>query len=255
MGLLGEVVASLGLHDALERLDEVLQVLGAELGICLHATLLTQLLERVLEEVAGDVEHDLAEHLDEAAVRVVGEALVVGLLRQPADGRVVEPEVEDRVHHPGHRERRTGAHGHEERVGVVAEALAHLLLERRERLGDLVHQAVGQHVVGVHVRVAGLGGDREAGRDRQAELGHLGEVGALAAEQELLLLRALFEGVDVLHDRSPDTWMKPETTDRRRRPTKRFMNNSRQVGAINRRRRSSRRSDRADPGGWRSAAT
>ena len=34
--------------------------------------------ELVLEEVAVDAEHDLAEHLDEAAVGVLGEALVAG---------------------------------------------------------------------------------------------------------------------------------------------------------------------------------
>ena len=40
--------------------------------------------------------------------------------------------------------------------------------------------------------------DREAGRDGQAEVGHLGEVRALAAEQVLQVLVALGEVVDVL---------------------------------------------------------
>ncbi len=147
----------------------------------------------------GHVEHDLAEHLHEAAVRVEREALVLRLLRQPVHRRVVHPEVEDRVHHPGHRERRAGAHGDEQRVALVAELLAHLGLERLERRRDLVHQALGQPVAAGHVGVAGLGGDREPGRYRQAELGHLGEVRSLASEQVLLLLRALLEGVHILH--------------------------------------------------------
>ena len=45
---------------------------------------------------------------------------------------------------------------------------------------------------------AGLGGDREPGRDVQAHVGHLGEVGALAAEQVLHVPVALGEVVDVL---------------------------------------------------------
>ena len=69
----------------------------------------------------------------------------------------------------------------------------------RGRLGDLVHQPVGQRVACGHVRLARLGRDREARRDREAELRHLGEVRALAAEQELLLLAAFLEGVHVLH--------------------------------------------------------
>ena len=45
---------------------------------------------------------------------------------------------------------------------------------------------------------AGLGGDGESRRDRQAQLGHLGEVRALAAEQILLILVALGEVENVL---------------------------------------------------------
>ena len=60
------------------------------------------------------------------------------------------------------------------------------------------------------VRPAGLGGDREARRDRQPELRHLGEVGALAAQQVLLVLVAFGEVVDVLRwHRNPFTAPRP----------------------------------------------
>ena len=88
----------------------------------------TRSCKRLLEHVAGDVEHDLAEHLHEPAVRVVREALVARLLGEALHRVVVEPEVEDGVHHPGHRERRARTHRHEQRIDGVAEALAHLLL-------------------------------------------------------------------------------------------------------------------------------
>jgi hypothetical protein len=54
-----------------------------------------------------------------------------------------------------------------------------------------------------HVDLAGLGGDREAGRHREPEVGHLGQVRSLAAEEELLVPVALLEGVDVLHSDLP----------------------------------------------------
>ena len=193
-----EVDAGLLAHDALEAVDEPGEVVGAELGLDREALRLDEVVQRLLEQVAGHVEHDLAEHLHEAAVRVVREPLVVRLLREPLHGVVVEAEVEDRVHHPGHRERRTRAHRHEQRIGSLAELLAHLRLERVPGGGDFVHQAGRQRVAAGHVRVAGLGRDREPGRNGQAEVGHLGEVRALAAEQELLLLAALFEREDVL---------------------------------------------------------
>ena len=53
----------------------------------------------------------------------------------------------------------------------------------------------------LQVVAAGVGGDREAGRDGQAQVGHLGEVRALAAEQVLLVLAALAEVVDPLRRR------------------------------------------------------
>src|SRR5262249_17271933 len=69
----------------------------------------------------------------------------------------------------------------------------------------LVHLALQLGRVSVVVGVvvgADLGGEGEAGRDGQADVGHLGEVGALAAE-EFLHVRAAFrlaaaEEVDVL---------------------------------------------------------
>ena len=126
--VLREVDASVGLHDALERLDETGEVFGGELRVGLHAALVTQRGERMLEALGVDVEHDLAEHLHEPAVRVVGEPLVLRLLGEALHRRVVEPEVEDGVHHPRHRERCTRAHRHQQRVGFVTERLAHLRL-------------------------------------------------------------------------------------------------------------------------------
>ena len=49
-------------------------------------------------------------------------------------------------------------------------------------VSHLGREAVRQ-LAGGHVGAAGVGRDREAGRDRQAELGHLREADALAAEE------------------------------------------------------------------------
>jgi hypothetical protein len=130
--------------------------------------------ERILEQVAVDPVHDLAVHLDQAAVRVAREARVAGSLGEPARGVVVEPEVEDRVHHPRHRDRRSRSDRDEEGVGRVAEALPGLVLQRAEVLLDLRLEPVGELAAGLHVRATGVRGDREPGRDRRTELRHLG---------------------------------------------------------------------------------
>ncbi len=64
---------------------------------------------------------------------------------------------------------------------------ADALLRRLERGFDLGLQ-IGRIGLAVGVEVgADLGGDGEAGRHRQAEIAHLGQVGALAAEEVLHL--------------------------------------------------------------------
>jgi hypothetical protein len=146
--------------------------------------------------MAVDTAHHLSVHLDQPPVRVVREARVAGPLGEPADGLVVQAEVEDRVHHPGHRDRGARAHGDEERVGRVAEAPAGLLLERAQMLVDLGLEPVGQLAAGLHVRAAGVGRDREPARNRHSELRHLGQADALAAEQLTAPVGGLVEVVD-----------------------------------------------------------
>src|SRR5262249_29480282 len=72
-------------------------------------------------------------------------------------------------------------------------------------------------VVGV-VPVANFGGEREAGRDGQADVGHLGEVGALAAEEVLqggvTFGLAAAEEVDVLRHSCAFLWLGPRRSGR-----------------------------------------
>ncbi len=156
-----------------------------------------------LEALAGDVEHDVAVHLHEAPVGVPGEALVARARRQTLHRLVVEPEVEDGVEHARHRLARTGAHRDEQRVLGIAQPLAGVLLQARQRLGDLLGEAVRQVAIGAHVGDAGLGRDREARRDAVGAQHprHLGHVGALAAEQVAHVPRPLGEVVDPLRRR------------------------------------------------------
>ena len=115
--VLRERAAGLLPVDPLEGLDQLGQVLGVEVDVLRCAALRLQLRQRVLEEVRRRCSSTTsAVHLDQAAVRVVGEARVAGALGEPADGVVVQAEVEDRVHHPGHRDRGAGADGDEQRV-------------------------------------------------------------------------------------------------------------------------------------------
>jgi hypothetical protein len=91
---------------------------------------------------------------------------------------VVEPEVEDRVEHAGHRVARARAHGYEQRICRIAEPLAGTRLEPREGIRHLAGQVVGLGLPAAHVRDARLGGNGEARRDavRAEHARHLGDV-------------------------------------------------------------------------------
>ena len=180
----GEVAPALLAHVRLEASDHRLHLLDREVDVPLDAAAVPVLLEDLLEALAGQVEDYAAVHLHEPAVRVPGELRIAALPGQPLDRDVVEPEVEDRLHHPGHRHRGARAHAHQERVVAVAEVLAGRGLHPVERVLDLHLQAAGE-VMAFEVAEAETAGDGEAGRDGDADGGHLGEAGALAAEDVL----------------------------------------------------------------------
>lgn len=138
-------------------------MLRFELLVGLDARRFLARLQQALEAPAVDAEHDLAEHGDEAAVAVEGEALVAGGGGQPFRRLVVEPEVEDRIHHARHRHRRSRAHRDEQRVGAVAQPLAAALLQHRQRLADLRPERLLQHAAGAAVIPACFRRDGEAG--------------------------------------------------------------------------------------------
>ena len=200
--VLREVLAGLFLDDALEGVDEALEVLGGQLGIAGDAALGLEGVEGVGEEVAVDVEDGLAEHLDEAAVGVPREALVTANGREAEDRLIVEADVQDGFHHAGHGELGAASHGDEERVGGIAEVAAHLVFDAAQGGGDLGGKRLGNRRL-LEVCAARLGGDREAGGNGQAELRHLGKVGSLSSEQVLHGLVTLGEVVHILDHRGP----------------------------------------------------
>ena len=49
-----------------------------------------------------DTKNYVAVHVDESAITIESEGTTSGDIRQPLNGFVVEPEVQDSVHHPWH---------------------------------------------------------------------------------------------------------------------------------------------------------
>jgi len=90
--------------------------------------------------------------------------------------------MKHRVHHAGHRNPGPGADGKQQGIVRVAEPAAHHFFDLGHGGLQLLLESGRKLVVMLVIVNAGLGADGEAGRHRDADVGHLGQVGALAAE-------------------------------------------------------------------------
>ncbi len=183
MRVLRERRSVLLLEPLLVAADQIDPVIGREIGVERVAIPVLVVVEDLLEVIVTEAEHDVGIHRDEAAIGIVRETLVAGVLRQRLDRRVVEAEIEHGVHHPRHGRARPRAHRHQQRIVAVAEGLAGDAADLGERGADLFLQVLGVGVAVLVIVRADRGRDGEAGRHRQAEIGHLGKARALASEE------------------------------------------------------------------------
>ena len=166
--------------------------------IALDAEFTFALLDQFVEVLFFDTQHDFSEHHNKTPIGVPSEAFVARELCEPDDGSVVETQVEDRIHHPRHRDARTAAHRNEQRIGGVAESFSGALFEFAHRALDLRIEAAWIFAaVPVEIQ-ARRGRNDEALRYRKPGARHLGKAGAFAAEEVDHRPVALVKKVDVL---------------------------------------------------------
>ena len=198
LGVLGEVLTLFVLIELLEAGDQLLHILGVQVHVVLNALLLLQLVDDLLEALLGKLHHYVGEHLDEAAIAVVSKTGVIGLLGKTLYGFIVQAEVQDGIHHAGHGGTGAGTDGNQQGAFHIAELLADLLFQLLQIHKDIGHDIlVDLAAVGV-VLGAGLGGDGKAGGHGHTGVGHLGQIGALTAQQLTHVLVALFKHIEVL---------------------------------------------------------
>ena len=181
--ILREISAGFARHRILVAADQIDPVVAGEVGVERIALAVLEGIENVLEVMMLEAEHHIGIHRDEAAVAVIGKAAIARHFGQRLDRPVVEAEIEHGIHHAGHRGAAAGTHRNQQRIFGVAEGLAGQPADMLQRLFDLRLQLLR---IGFVVRVeisADRGRNGEAGRHRQAQIGHLGEIGALAAQQ------------------------------------------------------------------------
>ncbi len=116
--IVGEVFAGAFFDGGLEENDEFFEFVNAKVLVKFHAAFGFNFFDNFFERVdVGFVnglhfEHHVAVHLYEAAIGVVNEVGVVGFLHHTFGNFVVQTEVEDSVHHTGHRSAGSGTNRH-----------------------------------------------------------------------------------------------------------------------------------------------
>jgi len=181
--LLRKLLAGLLLHQLLVFDDDLFQRLGAQLVVELEALALLDAVENLGKFGLVNIQNDVAEHLDKAAVGVIGKAGIVAEFGQSLDRMVVEAQVQDGIHHAGHGELCARAHRNQQRIIARAEFLP---LQRLKPLQGSVHFGIDLGIDGTaHILAASLGLNGKARRNRQAGIGHLRQSGAFASQRVL----------------------------------------------------------------------
>ena len=178
-----EITAQLAGSSGLVLTHNADPVIRAQLGVEGVVIIVLEAVENVLEDGVIHAQDNVGIHLDEAAITVIGEAAIARELGQPLGGFVIQTQIEHRIHHARHRGAGARPDRNQKRIGGIAKRLADRLFQPGERRLDLATQRIRIGLVIVIESRADLRGQGETRRDRQAQLGHLGEVGALAAQQ------------------------------------------------------------------------
>ncbi|OQB58321.1 MAG: hypothetical protein BWX98_00743 [Candidatus Aminicenantes bacterium ADurb.Bin147] len=190
-GILGEFETGVFQNRGLEPDTQVLQVVGRQVHVGCQAALRLLFLDDLLEGVdvllpdGLEPQDDVSIHLDEAAVAVVGEPGIAGLGDEGRDRLLVQPQVEDGVHHSRHRGPGPRADGNEEGILGIPEGLTGRFFQLLEVFIDLGPD-IGRNPFAVLIEeIADFRRNGEARRNGQAQPGHLGQVSPLAAEDVL----------------------------------------------------------------------
>src|SRR5947209_14933668 len=92
------------LHHLLILGDNFLKIGCSEVSIKLYALFFLLAVKDFFKSVLGNLKDNASKHLDQAPIGVIGKTVIAYLLRQDLHALIIQAEVEDGVHHAGHRE-------------------------------------------------------------------------------------------------------------------------------------------------------
>ena len=96
-------------HEIKVLLADILECLHVEVRIINRSCLLFDPVQNLIKALFVDSQGDLSKKLDEPAVGIIGKPGISCIPNESLEGRVIQTQVEDRVHHSGHGEGCSGS--------------------------------------------------------------------------------------------------------------------------------------------------
>ncbi len=183
LGVVGEVFAELRLVFCLELVSEAFKVVRSKVNVVFDALFFLHFVDKLLEIFLTDLHNDVREHLDKSSVTVPSPAGVARLRGDGIYNRLVETEVQNGVHHAGHRSSCARTNGNEQGIFLIPELLAADFFH----LVDVSHYFLLNTVVDFAtvfiVLCTSFRRYREALGYGKTDFGHFRKVRALAAQK------------------------------------------------------------------------
>ena len=181
-----EVAADLLLVFCLELLGQCLQISGRQFDIIGNAFLCLHGIDQLFKVLLADFHDDVGKHLDETAVGVIDKTLKLRIgiaLDHGGNHFVIQPEIQDGIHHARHGSTSAGAHGNQQRILQITELLSVDLLHLFHVFHDLGHNLIIDLAAVSIILGACFGGNGKALGNRKADVAHFGKVGTFSAEE------------------------------------------------------------------------
>ena len=174
-------------------LNNILQIFSLQVNIELCADFCLLAVKNLVELLHRDFHYNIAEHLQKSSVAVIGKSFIICLLRQRDDSLVIQTEVQNRIHHARHGDRRSGTNGNQQGILRISKLLSHDRFQLILMRFDLFNDAVVDFSTVCIILFAGVCRNGESKRHRHAGFCHLSQIRSLSAEQGSHVLGTLVE--------------------------------------------------------------
>ena len=183
LGILREFLALVIQINLLEDSSYLFQILCCQVCVIFCANTFLVFIQLSFKFGFGNTDNNVCKHHDKSSVGVISKSCISCLLCQTFYGNIIQPKVQNSIHHTGHGCSRTGTNGNQQGIFRVAQLLACDFLQLCQSNFNLVDHFICQLLAAFVVFRTSLCGNGEAIRNRQSQICHFSKVSAFAAQQ------------------------------------------------------------------------